>query len=79
MSRPHATLTGALALAAVAEEPEGSPLSAATLRRIESAVESARRDIRAHVEEHGPSATARAMGIARSALQRWRSGWLSAG
>ena len=76
MSRPVATLAGAIALAAVAEEPEGSPLTPATRKRLAGAVESARRDILGHIEEHGPSATARALGVARSALQRWREGWL---
>ena len=76
MSRPVATLAGAIALAAVAEEPEGSPLTPATRKRLAGAVESARRDILKHIEEHGPSATARALGVARSALQRWREGWL---
>lgn len=78
MARTLPTTTAALAVLAGTREPEGSPLTARTLRRIAATVVAARAEILAAVAEHGAEATAERLGVAPSTLRLWRApgGWL---
>ena len=78
MARTAPTRTAALAVAAGAEEPSTSPLSARTQRKIAAALDAARADIAAAVAQDGVTATAAALRLSRSTLKLWRApgGWL---
>lgn len=77
MARPSPTMTGALAVLASAQEPEGSPLSARTRRDVAAAIARARAEVLAAIAEHGPAETARRLGVSRSTLALWRASWLA--
>lgn len=78
MARPIPTTTAALAVLAGTHEPDGSPLTLRTRRRVAAAVDAARTEILAAVAEHGAEAAAVRLGVAPSTLRLWRAagGWL---
>lgn len=74
------TTTAALAVLATTTEPDGSPLGPGTREAIARAIASARADVETVVRAEGVAHTARALGVSRSTLQRWRAaGWLAPG
>lgn len=79
MARPIPSTSAALAVLAGTREPEGSPLSPRTRRRLAVVIATARAEILAAVAEHGAGAAAERLGVARSTLALWRAdgGWLS--
>ena len=81
MSRPSPTMTGALAVLASAQEPDGSPLSARTRRRLDGVIDAARAELLAAVAAEGAGAAAERLGVDVATLRRWRApgGWLHAG
>lgn len=79
MSRPLDTpATVAATLAAVLAGERPAWVSAATWRRLESARDALRADV-ARALADGPSVAARALGVGRATLTRWRAtgGWLA--
>ena len=80
MARPLPTTAAALAVLAGTHEPDGSPLSARTLRRLAAVIAAARAEILAAVAAEGAGAAAARLGVAAATLRRWRApgGWLRA-
>ena len=79
MARPIPSTSAALAVLAGTREPEGSPLSLRTRRRLDAVIATARAEILAAVAEHGAGAAAERLGVDAATLRRWRAdgGWLS--
>jgi hypothetical protein len=80
MARPLPTTAAALAVLAATREPEGSPLSARTRRRLEGVIDAARAELLAAVAAEGAGAAASRLGVDVATLRRWRApgGWLHA-
>lgn len=78
MARPLPTTTAALAVLAATQEPDGSPLSARTLRRLAAVVAAARAEIVSAVAAEGAGVVADRLGVDVATLRRWRApgGWL---
>lgn len=78
MARTAPTVAGALAVLASAQEPDGSPLTPATLAAVRQLLDRARADVASGVEAEGVTATAARLGVSRSTLKLWRAhGWLA--
>jgi len=80
MARPLPSTAAALAVLASTREPEGSPLSARTRRRIDAVIATARAELLAAVAAEGAGAAASRLGVDVATLRRWRApgGWLHA-
>jgi hypothetical protein len=80
MARPLPSTAAALAVLASTREPEGSPLSARTRRRLDAVIAAARAELLAAVAAEGAGAAASRLGVDVATLRRWRApgGWLHA-
>ena len=78
MARPIPSTSAALAVLAGTHEPDGSPLTPRTRRRLDAAVGAARAEILAAVSAEGAGAAAERLGVDVATLRRWRApgGWL---
>ena len=78
MARTLPSTAAALAVLAATREPDGSPLSARTLRRLAAVIAAARAEILAAVAAEGAGAVAERLVVDAATLRRWRApgGWL---